>query len=200
MDAVGESIENVGLGAMINNGLSSSQQKPPDWKALQPATDAKKAELGGMDPMAVVGMKLGKFCMQQWANGEGRDLSQARRKSQLSGTEGGSEPTCVPAPIRIPAHPVPPFPVLSERLRRTERWPRRRRVIAVAHACLPSALPSLSLLSPLSLPSLAPSCPSSCPWSRAFLAVRPVSSSTGRTSRPARPSMCSPSTSPSATR
>ena len=93
MDAVGESIENVGLGQMINNGLSSSQQKPPDWKALQAATDAKKAELGGMSPMAVVGMTLGKYCMQAWAASEGRDLSQARRKSQLTGDGGGAEPT-----------------------------------------------------------------------------------------------------------
>ena len=45
-----------------------------------------------MGGMAVLGTKLGKFVMVEWAKGSGRDLSQARRRSSATGKSGTPNP------------------------------------------------------------------------------------------------------------
>ena len=79
---VTESIQDVGLADEIKNGLSGSLQKAPNFAALD--IEGKKAAVGGMAPMEVIAMPLGKFCMKEWANTEGVDLSMDRRRSSVS--------------------------------------------------------------------------------------------------------------------
>lgn len=80
---VTESIQDVGLADEIKNGLSGSLQKAPNFAALTDKIEAKKAAVGGMDPMSVAKMPLGKYVLKAWANNEGRNLTLARRRSSV---------------------------------------------------------------------------------------------------------------------
>ena len=82
---VTESIQDVNLADEIKKGLSSSLQKSPNFAALSDKIEAKKGEVGGMAPMDVVAMPLGKWVLKAWANKESRNLTLERRRSSTAG-------------------------------------------------------------------------------------------------------------------
>ena len=103
MDAIGETIENVGLAQEINNGLAKSLTKPPKWAEMAEGIEAKKGEVGAMDPWAVYQMPLGKFCITEWAKKSGIDLSVARRRSSAGAVNAAKPPPARCAAVQSPA-------------------------------------------------------------------------------------------------
>lgn len=90
MDALGETMENVGLAQEIKNGLAKTLQKPPKFSEMAAEIGAKKSEIGGMSSAQVYAMPLGKYCIDEWAKAGNVDLSQARRRSSAGGAGGGT--------------------------------------------------------------------------------------------------------------
>jgi len=89
MDAIGETIENVGLAQEIQKGLAPSMQKPPKWAEFQPEIDALKTKFGGMAGWAVYSEnKCNKYCIEEWGKAKGFDLSAGRRRSSAGGAGG----------------------------------------------------------------------------------------------------------------
>ena len=86
MDAIGETIENVGLAQEIQKGLASSLQKPPKWAEFQPEIDAYTAKYSGMAGWAVFSANAcNKYCIEEWGKAKGYDLSMGRRRSSAGG-------------------------------------------------------------------------------------------------------------------
>ena len=86
MEGLAETIENVGLAQEIQKGLAPSLQKKPDFAACQPAADAKKEAFSAGTGWACYSSSgLAAYCMIEWANKEGIDISMGRRKSSLEG-------------------------------------------------------------------------------------------------------------------
>jgi len=71
MDAIGETVENVGLAQEIQKGLAKSMQTPPKWAAMQADIDAKKAELEGKSMADLQSDVLGKNIIAEWATVNG---------------------------------------------------------------------------------------------------------------------------------
>merc|ERR1719453_3020105 len=93
MDAIGETLENVGLAQEIQKGLAAGLQTKP---AFDPAaTEAMKAEIGAKGVMEVYNTKLGNYCIREWAASSSVDLSAARRRSSAGTVENARsiEPT-----------------------------------------------------------------------------------------------------------
>ena len=94
MEGLAETIENVGLAQEIQKGLAPSLQKKPDWAALQPKTDGFKAKYeSGKGWDCFQSSELAKYCITEWANTQGIDISMGRRKSSLAGNEQKTPPT-----------------------------------------------------------------------------------------------------------
>ena len=93
MEGLAETIENVGLAQEIQKGLAPSLQKKPDWAGLQPKTDGFKEKFGAGTGWACFQTELGMYCITEWANTQGIDISMGRRKSSLSGNEQKTPPT-----------------------------------------------------------------------------------------------------------
>lgn len=94
MDAIGETIENVGLAQEIQKGLANNLQKPPKWAEFQGDIDAAKAKLCSMSGWAFYNESLlTKGAMKMWASTYEYDLSQGRRRSSVSGMAQKPLPT-----------------------------------------------------------------------------------------------------------
>lgn len=94
MEALGETIENVGLAQEINNGLANSLQKAPKWSEFEPEIAAYRESLGAKSGWEVFGTnQLTKWCVKEWAKAEGYDLSQGRRRSNAGAAAAPTPPT-----------------------------------------------------------------------------------------------------------
>lgn len=81
MDALGETMENLGLAQEIQKGLAVSLMKQIKWADFKDATDEYAAKYGAMDGWDVYNATgLAKACIKMWGQANGYDLSQARRE------------------------------------------------------------------------------------------------------------------------
>jgi len=93
MDAIGESVENVGLAQEIQKGLAKSLQRPPKFAEWQADIDAKKAELSAMEGWDCYSKhRMVKNCVIAWAKAGNVDLSLARRRSSAGQAGDGDKP------------------------------------------------------------------------------------------------------------
>jgi len=93
MEAIGETLENVGLAQEIQKGLAPSLMTAAKFDPA--ATEAMKAEIGGKGVMEIYNTKLGNYCLREWAAASSVDLSAARRRSSAGTVENARsiEPT-----------------------------------------------------------------------------------------------------------
>ena len=91
MDAIGETIANVGLAQEIQNGLAKAQQVEPAW-APPEAVAAKTAELGSSSLPVLLSMELGKYVFDEWSKATGvslgGDAGGGRQSVAFSAEEG----------------------------------------------------------------------------------------------------------------
>jgi len=98
MDAIGETVENVGLAQEIQKGLMKSMQKPPAFALWKEEIDAKKAELAGMSMESIEAMRLGKNIVAEWkqngGEGEFKESSalEVLAKYLVAGKKSYAEP------------------------------------------------------------------------------------------------------------
>jgi len=74
MDAIGETMENVGLAQEIQKGLANSLMKLPKWAEEQPKTDAMRSKVVSDGPAACLASDLGRWILQKWAQKMSIDL------------------------------------------------------------------------------------------------------------------------------
>jgi hypothetical protein len=93
MDALGDSLENLGLAQEIQKGLSTGLQKPPKWAEMQGEIDALKAKYQGMAGWAVFNeSKLAAGVITEWGNVKGFDLAMGRRRSSAGAAGAQTNP------------------------------------------------------------------------------------------------------------
>ena len=73
-DAVGESIQNVGLAQAIQNGLSKGQQVEPQWASAD-AVSGKASQLRALGPEALSKLRFGAWVMSEYEAATGKSLS-----------------------------------------------------------------------------------------------------------------------------
>jgi len=101
MDAIGESVENVGLAQEIQKGLAKSLQKVPKFADWQAEIDAKAAEIDAMEPLAAYEIGLVSKLFKEWGRYNNMDLSLGRRKSSAGTPDSVFKP---PTPDGIKAN------------------------------------------------------------------------------------------------
>jgi len=77
MEALGETMENIGLAQEIQKGLAPNLQKPPKWADFQGESDAKKAEFSGMSGWDCYSSgELCKGVIKMWGKDKGLALTK----------------------------------------------------------------------------------------------------------------------------
>ena len=75
MDALGETIQNVGLAQEIQNGLAKNMQKEPAWPDAS-AISAKASALKAMGHIALYSQsRLARYVMDTWSEATGKSFS-----------------------------------------------------------------------------------------------------------------------------
>jgi len=84
MEALGETMENLGLAQEIQKGLAPASQKPPKWAEVAAETETYKTKYSGMSGWECYqDSDLTKAVIKAWAKSKGYDLSLSRRKSAV---------------------------------------------------------------------------------------------------------------------